>query len=296
MSFCGIGIGLSVVFSFLLLALIAQLYYLLWRKRRRTRAEIGNDESSYKKRMLDGACWNWETLSSLKITTRGPETKILETDVELGVAAATNKDVVLKNLGEESIESELMRLHNLAGPPRFLFTIKEETKEDLESEDAKSRKGSRTRSLSDLMAVIDAPFLTPLPSPPLKSPLSHPLDSYKHQGFNPLFESLSEPEIYRLRSSPPPKFKFLRDAEEKLYRRMIEEAHRRAQSNQGSVSESGVKDSPNPTTVIDERDGSFLRLIKNRERDQREVQQHQVLPLATSPTAFRPLEKESIVR
>ncbi|KAI9081821.1 hypothetical protein K1719_036083 [Acacia pycnantha] len=296
MSFSGIGIGLSVVFSFLLLALIAQLYYLLWRKRRRTRAEIGNDESSYKKRMLDAACWKWETLSSLKITTSGPETKILETDVELGVAAATNKDVVLKNLGEDSVESELMRLHNLAGPPRFLFTIKEETKEDLESEDGKSRKGSRTRSLSDLMAVIDAPFLTPLPSSPLKSPLNHPLDSYKHQGFNPLFESLSELEIDRFRSSPPPKFKFLRDAEEKLYRRMIEEAHRRAQSNQGSVSESGVKDSPNPTTVIDERDGSFLRLIKNRERDQREVQQHQVLPLATSPTTFRPLEKESIVR
>ncbi|XP_028775717.1 uncharacterized protein LOC114744660 [Neltuma alba] len=292
MSFSGIGIGLSVVFGFLLLALIAQLYYLLWRKRRRTHAEIGKDDNNYTKRMLDGACW--KTLSSLQTTTRGPETKILETDVESGVAT-TNKDVVLKSLGEDSVESELMRLHNLAGPPRFLFTIKEETKEDLESEDGKSRRGSRTRSLSDLIVAIDTPFLTPLPSSPLKSP-SNSLDSYKHQGFNPLFESLSEPEINRFRSSPPPKFKFLRDAEEKLYRRMTEEAHRRAQSNQGSVSESGVKDSPTPATVIDERDGSFLRLIKNRERDQREVQQHQVLPLTTSPTTFRPPEKESMVR
>lgn len=291
MSFSGIGIGLSVVFGSLLLALIAQLYYLLWRKRR-THAEIGNDESNYTKRMLDGACW--KTISSLHTTTRGPETKILESDVELGTTT-THKDVVLKSLGEESVESELMRLHNLAGPPRFLFTIKEETKEDLESEDGKSRKGSRTRSLSDLMVAIDTPFLTPVASSPLKSPLN-PLDSYKHQGFNPLFESLSEPEINRFRSSPPPKFKFLRDAEEKLYRRIIEEAHKRAQSNQGSVSESGLKESPNPTTVIDERDGSFLRLIKNKERDQREVQQHQVLPLASSPTTFRPLEKESMVR
>lgn len=295
MSFSGIGIGLSVVFGFLLLAIIAQLYYLLWRKRRRTHAEIGNDESNYKKKMLDGACW--KSLSSLQITTKEPETKILEADVELGGIAETNKDLVMKHLGEDSVEAELMRLHNLAGPPRFLFTIKEETKEDLESEDGKSRKGSsRTRSLSDLMVAIDAPFLTPLPSSPLKSSPLTSLDSYKHQGFNnPLFESFSEPEIHGFRSSPPPKFKFLRDAEEKLYRRLIEEAHKRAQSNQGSVSESGVKDSPN--TTIDERDGSFLRLIKNREKDQKDVQQHQVLPLASSPTTtLRPLEKESMVR
>lgn len=295
MSFSGLGIGLSLVFGCLLLALIAQVYYLLWWKKR-THAEIGNDESNYAKGMLDGVCW--KRLSSLYYSnngvTRDPETKILETDVELGTAAAaaTGKDVVLKTFGEESIESELMRLHNLAGPPRFLFTIKEETKEDLESEDGKSRKASRTRSLSDLVVAIDTPFLTPVASSPLKSP-SNPLDSYRHQGFNfnPLFESLSESEVNRLRSSPPPKFKFLRDAEEKLYRRMMAEAQKKAQIS----SESGLRDCPN-STIADEREGSFLRLIKNKERDQREVQQHQVLPLASSPTTFRPQEKKSTVR
>ena len=82
-------------------------------------------------------------------------------------------DLLHKPFGEEgTVESELMRLHNLAGPPRFLFPIKEETKEDLESED-RSRKGSRTRSLSDLMLTIDTPFLTPVASSPLKCCLQH---------------------------------------------------------------------------------------------------------------------------
>ncbi|KAJ1404099.1 hypothetical protein SESBI_26836 [Sesbania bispinosa] len=58
-----------------------------------------------------------------------------------------------------------MRLHNLVGPPRFLFMIKEETKEDLESKDGKSRgyrsrKGSRPRSLSDLILAIETPFVS----------------------------------------------------------------------------------------------------------------------------------------
>ncbi|KAF7805471.1 uncharacterized protein G2W53_037632 [Senna tora] len=254
MSFSGLGIGLSVVFGCLLLALISQLYYLLWWKKRRSEAAIGNEKES--KGMLHGL-----SLHS--------QTKILESDVELGASVTTNnsKDVLLKAFGDESVESELMRLHNLAGPPRFLFTIKEETKEDLESEDGKSRKGSRARSLSDVMLAIDTPFLTPLPSSPLKSP-SNPLDSsYKHQGFNfnPLFESFSESEVNRLRSSPPPKFKFLRDAEEKLYRRMMEEAQKKAQNSELS---------PKSTTVCtDERDGSFLRLIKNKDRDQRSSSQ-----------------------
>ncbi|OWM85577.1 hypothetical protein CDL15_Pgr029000 [Punica granatum] len=64
-----------------------------------------------------------------------------------------------------------MRLHNLSSPPRFLFTIQEETRKDLESDDGRSRKGSRAQSLSDLIMSLDTPSLTPLPSPPLKASL-----------------------------------------------------------------------------------------------------------------------------
>ncbi|XP_076892341.1 uncharacterized protein LOC143544059 [Bidens hawaiensis] len=126
------------------------------------------------------------------------------------------EDQVLNDSEEESLDLELMRLHNLHGPPRFLTTINEETKEDLESE--RSRKGSRTRSLSDLLVQFD----TPQASPPIK--VSHLQDfqdfEFSQHGLNmnPLFEVDSK----SLRSSPPPTFKFLRDAEEKLLRRLKE--------------------------------------------------------------------------
>lgn len=288
-------VSLSLAFGFLLLALVAELWYLLWRRRKRrthTATEIhqGNDAKGMK---LNGVCWKTPSTTtnnnnnSVSVNIDPENKDHEEPDLQLGTGKA---------FGEEGVEVELMRLHNLAGPPRFLFTINEETKEDLDSEDGKSRKGSRTRSLSDLMvSSIDTPFLN---SSPLKSCLDNSVDSYNkhhHQGFNnPLFES----ELNnRYRSSPPPKFKFLRDAEEKLFRRLMEEAQRKAQMNYGSVvvPESKVIDSPNSTMVTD-----------NKERQQEEFQQQllppqfpssssQVLPLASSPSTFRPIEKTPMV-
>lgn len=275
MSLSGMSVA-YLVFGCLLPALVAELYYLLWWKKR-TLKEIEVHQSNYGKGLLYGLCWNRNIPSSLHIAgnvTTDPETKSNEADLELGI----------KTFGEESVESELMRLHGLAGPPRFLFTIKEETKEDLESDDGKSR----SRSLNDLMAAIDTSLLAPL-------------DSCKHQEINPLFESSStELELYRFKSSPPPKFKFLRDAEEKLYRRMIEEAEK----NSASVIESaGVKSSHNSIAMAtDYRDRSFLRLIKSKERELQQLvpqfpsSSSQVLPLVSSPTAFPPLEKASMAR
>ncbi|KAJ7980871.1 Transmembrane protein [Quillaja saponaria] len=301
MSFSGLGIGLSLVFGCLLLALVAELYYLLWWKKRIANTEIESDHSNYAKKILHLVCWkrnsSVHTGNTQETVRRDPDSNVLEQDLELG----SNK---LKTLGEEGVESELMRLHNLAGPPRFLFTIKEETKEDLESVDGKSRKGSRTRSLSDLIVAIDTPFLTPLPSSPLKSPLNT-VDSYKHHGFNPLFESLGELEYFNsFKSSPPPKFKFLRDAEEKLYRRLVEEAHRKVEKNSVSVQESGVEDLPNSNMEMEEKYGSFIRLIveKNQDKDLHHHQPQypssssQVLPLVSSRTTLiRPLDKAPIV-
>ncbi|RDY00458.1 hypothetical protein CR513_16362, partial [Mucuna pruriens] len=298
MSFGGLSIALSLVFGCLLLALCAQLYYFLWWKKRRAVMDIEMDHGNYSKWVFYWGCW--KTPCSMVHggnigggVSRDPESTGLEPEMEL--------DLLHKSFGEEGVESELMRLHNLAGPPRFLFPIKEETKEDLESEDGKSRKGSRTRSLSDLMLTIDTPFLTPVASSPLKCSLD-PLHSYKNQGFNPLFESSAELEYNRFRSSPPPKFKFMRDAEEKLHRKLMEEARRKGVEN---VHECGVKDPPNENLATDFSDGSFLRIVQNKdtERKQLQVQQYlpqfpsgssQVLPLTSSPTTFRPLEKASM--
>ncbi|XP_022753837.1 uncharacterized protein LOC111302164 [Durio zibethinus] len=309
-SFSGLGLSLSLVFGCLLLALVAELYYLLWWKKKRiASSEVENDYSSYAKELIQHFCRKKSDVLHVATSTTNNQnfvkdqvTNGVEPDLEVG----SSKDLLPKGFGEEGVESELMRLHNLAGPPRFLFTIKEETKEDLESEDGwsrgdKSRKGSRTRSLSDLILTVDTPFLSPLASPPLKSPPLNPLESFHRQGFNPLFESSTDAELNKLRSSPPPKFKFLKDAEEKLLRRLMLEAEKRVQRNGGSLQDSGVKDVNSTTILTQETEGSFLKFIvgKNREPLQYLPQfpssSSQVLPLASSPTTFRPLDKKEDV-
>ncbi|KAK2424937.1 putative membrane lipoprotein [Trifolium repens] len=235
------------------------------------------EQSNYSKGVFYWSCWKKSSCSlhandTTNCVIREIETTNHEQDLELGV---DGKDMLLKSNGEESLELELMRLHNLPGPPRFLFTITEETREDLESEDGKSkcgrsRKGSRTKSLSDF---IDSP---------MKCSSLDPLESYKHQGFNPLFESTAESEFNRFRSSPPPKFKFLRDAEEKLYRRLMEESRRKTleENHHDSVPESEVKSSTNVTKVTESKKVPSSS--------------SQVLPLTSSPTTFKPFENSSL--
>eukprot|EP00246_Nothoceros_aenigmaticus_P010549 TRINITY_DN27163_c0_g1_i1.p1 TRINITY_DN27163_c0_g1~~TRINITY_DN27163_c0_g1_i1.p1 ORF type:complete len:143 (-),score=8.04 TRINITY_DN27163_c0_g1_i1:110-538(-) len=68
-----------------------------------------------------------------------------------------------------------VNLHSLLGPPRILFTIKEETKEDLESADSEGKKPTRSRrrsksldSMNDFdldCPSIGTPFHTPQETP-----------------------------------------------------------------------------------------------------------------------------------
>ncbi|PSR90060.1 Serine/threonine-protein kinase roco5 [Actinidia chinensis var. chinensis] len=266
--FSGLGIGLSFVFGCILLGLVGELYYLLWWKKQFSSTSRGIEDHhhfpNYVKFVPNLFCWKKPNSTTKTQQVTDPEANGSDPDPELG---SSKEDLLCKGYGEEGVESELMRLHNLCGPPRFLFTISEETKEDLESDDGRSRKGSRTRSLSDCLLVD--PILTPLASPTIRA--NPNLESYHHHGFNPLFESFKEAEINKLRSSPPPKFKFLRDAEEKLMRRLMEEREK--------------------------REGSFIRITveKNKEREAHQHhghQQHsstasQVLPLASSPSPIR---------
>ncbi|KAL3518208.1 hypothetical protein ACH5RR_020797 [Cinchona calisaya] len=282
-SFSGLGIGLSFVFGCIFLGLVAGLYYLLWWKKRTNNSrEIEEDKEDdhfsssnlYAKEISSYLFFCWKKPNSIdtqEFTASVKDTQVH--DLELG--GGNGKDLQFKGFGDESVESELMRLHNLCGPPRFLFTIKEETKEDLESDDGKSRsrKGSRTRSLSDIIIAVDnTTFLTPLPSPPIL------------HGFNPLFESITTEA--ELRSSPPPKFKFLRDAEEKLIRRLlVEEAEKRALKDGVSFQDSVIKPTPNGTVFTEEMDSPFIALCHSTPS--------QVLPLASSPSTFRLADAKS---
>ncbi|KAI3489981.1 hypothetical protein L1887_45896 [Cichorium endivia] len=265
-TFSGLEIGLSFVCGCVLLGCAAELYYLLWWKKRRSDIENQNKQlsfsscsSSYTPTHRSSYISCWKNLNSSK-PTKAQEN---QQDPEMGLV----EDLVLTGFEEESLDLELMRLHNLHGPPRFLTTINEETKEDLESQ--RSRKGSRTRSLSDLLVHFD----TPQASPPLKASqlLNSEAFQFYHHEFNPLFDI----DINMVRSSPPPAFKFLRDAEEKLLRRLME-----LEAEKGE----------NSCVKVKEKDGSFVKMTGSKGRNGGIQQIHQisgaskVLPLSSSPS------------
>ncbi|KAI3915560.1 hypothetical protein MKW92_043707 [Papaver armeniacum] len=282
-SLSNLGIGLSLVFSLLLLALIAELYYLLWWKKKKRviiNDDIQDDYSSSSSSSSSSAreflyLFCWKKPSSLSSTGLFTDP---EQENQLHLHSSSSK---LNSFGEDSIEAELMRLHNLSGPPRLLFTIKEETKEDLESEDGRSRNNNNKtvsrRSLADLLLVaVETPFLTPVASPRLTPPLT-PIHYSQNGVINPLFESSVDPEMYKIiRPSPSPKFKFLKDAEDKFSRRrLIEEALKRVQKN-AAVSPMASKG----------EDGSFIVTVdKHKEESEFDNCHYQnALPLSSSPS------------
>ncbi|KAF9676812.1 hypothetical protein SADUNF_Sadunf08G0042100 [Salix dunnii] len=311
-SLSSVGLGLSIVFGCLLLALFAELYYLLWWKKRFANKEIGGGYSSPARELFFMFCLrkpsslrnSQELCSSVRITDT-----LVHHQQESQLNMNTGKDILLRPWSDDNVEAELMRLHSLSGPPRFLFTIVEETKEDLESEDGRSRgdnksaKGSRSRSLSDLLRTVETPYLTPLSSPPFFTPPLTP--SYNQIGFNHLYESSKDAEFNKIRSSPPPKFKFLQDADEKQHRRKLMQETEEKVKTHDVFAHDHTKIPASSNFLKDEDDGPFITIIidRNKERDQLNEQNHhlsdnqsstsQVLPLATSPSTSKSAAKKS---
>ncbi|TYJ36722.1 hypothetical protein E1A91_A05G327700v1 [Gossypium mustelinum] len=229
-SLSSVGLGLSIVFGCLVLALIAEVYYLLWWKNRlRTSTDLENDlktpeeEQSHHQR-------HHHNLQS-------------------------NKDLLLKPLDEEHGNGNG---NDEQLPPRFLFTIIEETIEDLES--------------------FETPYLTPFASPPFLTPPLTPIDvaCFSHQlGFNPLFESEADANFNRLSSSsssssslqpPASRVKFCKEAEAKLHRKPLKED---VHNNGGFKLSSDY--------LREEEDGSFITIIVDNNKEERfsHINQHQ---------------------
>ncbi|ESQ52637.1 hypothetical protein EUTSA_v10017179mg [Eutrema salsugineum] len=227
-SLSSVGLALSIVFGCLLLALLAELYYLLWCKKRTTTTSpnLRNDYSTPATRELlfIFCCSNTNPSSSPCSSFSNP--KPIETQQQCPCP---------HDFG------------NVVGPglvPRFLFTIVEETVEEMESEGGLSTKG---KSLNDLFLNMESgstpPYLTPRASPSLFTPPFTPLlmesCNGRREGISNFSESSTDAEFNRLvrssplsshsplspssSSSPLPRFKFLRDAEEKLYKRKVME-------------------------------------------------------------------------
>lgn len=189
--FGGLGIGLTVVFVFFFFALAAELFYVLW-WRRRFRSEnsasaavselSGDPYTSPSKELLYFLCWKNQSR------------------VEPSAAPATSTPLSPDPPQYDGLD--LMKLHGLYGPSRVLFTIKEE-REDSEAEDGKlpregKEEGGETLGECLSMATGDletcvgdaaplvtdvsekginegTPFSTPCASPPFYTPLSSPL-------------------------------------------------------------------------------------------------------------------------
>ncbi|KAI3806390.1 hypothetical protein L1987_22293 [Smallanthus sonchifolius] len=215
----GLAIGLSLLFGFVVIAFVAELYYLLWRKKKREDIENQDSSSSSNYTPTHLSCFKNPNSSRIpKTHEKDLQNCVDESEDHEKQQESHQKDLQIKGFGEESLDLELMRLHNLCGPPRFLFTINEETKEDLELE---SRKGGSRMSLSELLCTPETPISSPSP---LKTSQASNLEGY----LNPLYD-YNEFDFNKIRSSPPPTFKFLRDAEEKLLKRLMQlEAEKRA--------------------------------------------------------------------
>lgn len=295
-SLSSIGLGLSLVFGCLFLALVAEVYYLLWWKKRIINRDLEDGYSSTGTAKEFFYMFCWKKPPTLRLSSH----EVLVHEPQAAAQGNSSKDSwAHMPYGEDSVEADLMRLHNISGPPRFLFTIKEETKEDLDSEDGKSRgdrsrKGSRGRSLSDLFQVLETPYLTPIASPPYYTPPLTPVKASHNnqQGFNSLFGSASEAEFNWLLSSPPSMFKFLTDADGKQIKRKFRE----------EIDQECVEnfDGPSTSTFLkDEENGSFITLIVNKRihdelnNDQLEnvfqfpSNTSQVLPLPSSPPPLK---------
>ncbi|KAF8084906.1 hypothetical protein N665_0694s0035 [Sinapis alba] len=236
-SLSSVGLALSIVFGCLLLALLAELYYLLWCKKRRsttTRPDLRNDYSTPATReLLFILCCSTNPSSSSPPPPSFSSPKPIE----------TQQQYLLPPDGG---------FENVVGPglvPRFLFTIMEETVEEMESEEGVSTKG---KSLNDLFLNMESgstpPFLTPRASPSLFTPPFTPLtESCNGRKEGIFFESSTDAEFNRMvrssplssshspasSSSPLPRFKFLRDAEEKLYKRSVMEISEAEEVNKG---------------------------------------------------------------
>lgn len=245
-----LGVGLAVVSALLLLALTAELYYIFVYKRRLRRraaaiSDAASSPSSSSRELLQLFCFKKPpALASTYTVHQEPHAT--------GTAVAVTVD---EDDDDETVEAQLMRLSSLVGPTRLLFTIKEETKEDLdESEDGRSRCG-RSRSLGELLHCPGTPFLTPATSP------APPSVAATDNSYNPLFESpMASPAAPAV--SPPPKFQFLKDAEEKLYRRALAEEAMRTRRSPSSV-------------AAGEEDGGYITIVVGKN--------NRVIPLPSPP-------------
>ncbi|KDP36129.1 hypothetical protein JCGZ_08773 [Jatropha curcas] len=176
--------SLAVVFAVSLAILVAQILYVLWRRRTFGNRSLSSGEFSSEslyptpsKELLYFFCWK-------------NQASRIEPDAETTTAAPDAPPITSSAHVDVDVD-ELLKRHALYGPSRVLFTIKEEEREEMETELSSSaekeenkvnrKKKTRSVSLEEIVAVAmmisadDAtPFSTPCASPPYYTPSPSP--------------------------------------------------------------------------------------------------------------------------
>lgn len=130
-----LGVSLVIIFAISLLAIFTQLFYVLWRRRvfrRRTSfvAGVGDEVSRYSssESAFSSIAPSKELLYFFCIRPQYRLDRSSLTANSSGNERDTNHE---SNV--EIIDIDLLKIQGVLGPPRFLFTIKEEEREGMES-------------------------------------------------------------------------------------------------------------------------------------------------------------------
>jgi len=143
-----LGQALSVIFVVSLLALVAELFYVLWRRRffrRQSTATDGSDAAPLRssfptsKELLYLLCWK-QHQSRVEPDGGGGG----GSDPETGCNGQSSSSV--EDPTDEVID--ILKLQAMRGPSRVLFTIKEEEREDVESSEAEQSVSSASAEKS----------------------------------------------------------------------------------------------------------------------------------------------------
>ncbi|KAL5709204.1 hypothetical protein ACHQM5_019918 [Ranunculus cassubicifolius] len=134
-----IGIGLTVIFILSLVALFAELCYIFLRRRKQRKDESSDIETSSR-----SSSSTTKELLYLFCCGKG-------SSIELGTATTTIHPINDDDNVTEEQQDILAKWQQMYGPSRILFTIKEEEKEDLESEKSCSDRKSKCVTVSGLL-------------------------------------------------------------------------------------------------------------------------------------------------
>ncbi|KAG8374033.1 hypothetical protein BUALT_Bualt11G0088900 [Buddleja alternifolia] len=207
-----LGTALAIIFAISLAALFAELFYILWRRRvfRRHSGGSGDEIStnSSSESIFASVAASKELLYFLCVRSHSRDSSIASNTAINDLDSNDQSDM-------EVIDIDLLTIQGMFGPPRFLFTIKEEEREDMESsaekslceKELKKKKindddGDRDRvSLEECFKAVEDPSAAAAAAVEIEvddaTPFSTPCDS-------PLFFTPSSSPVQEVVSVPSP--------------------------------------------------------------------------------------------